>query len=305
MNMDSASQSKPKSDPILANALGALERSCAGATVGESFSLTDQTAVADINCAPERYDCPFESIWVIAGVVAPFTMDVRQDAGPTTRVRASVGECRVLPPDTPCASDILTQGKLRYFIIDDARFFETLGDTLEKPLDIKTLSSGFRSPVVNTLLQRIFLSAQNGDKTTPFYTDALTNAMIAEIAIQFEQPTWGCSKNIALKLDATLMHRLDEMIAAENGPVPQIVNLASEAGMSVSRFSKMFKETTNQTPYQYLMDLRIKKAQDLLQNSNKSLAQIAFACGFSSQSHMTDVFRVRIGITPGVFRKGS
>ncbi|MEM7710434.1 MAG: AraC family transcriptional regulator [Pseudomonadota bacterium] len=33
------------------------------------------------------------------------------------------------------------------------------------------------------------------------------------------------------------------------------------------------------------------------------LAEIAYACGFASQSHMTDVFREKLGVTPGRYRK--
>ena len=58
------------------------------------------------------------------------------------------------------------------------------------------------------------------------------------------------------------------------------------------------------TPYQYVLDKRIERAQLMIETTSLSLAQISFASGFSSQSHMTDVFRAKLGMTPGKVRSG-
>ena len=79
--------------------------------------------------------------------------------------------------------------------------------------------------------------------------------------------------------------------------------LASLLGRPAARFLVDFKATTGQTPYQYVLSRRIARAQELLSAGEMPLAEVAYACGFASQSHMTDVFRQKLGVTPGRYRK--
>lgn len=54
--------------------------------------------------------------------------------------------------------------------------------------------------------------------------------------------------------------------------------------------------------HQFLLDKRVEQAAALLTNSSLSIAEIAYACGFSSQSHMTTVFGKRVGVPPAQYR---
>ena len=56
------------------------------------------------------------------------------------------------------------------------------------------------------------------------------------------------------------------------------------------------------SPHQYVLDRRIARAREQLELGGDSLANIAYAFGFSSQAHMTSIFKKRIGVTPGRYR---
>lgn len=79
--------------------------------------------------------------------------------------------------------------------------------------------------------------------------------------------------------------------------------LAEVAGLSPFHFARTFKLATGQSPYHYVGSRRIARAQRLLVESGKSLAEIALDCGFSSQSHFTSVFSKEVGTPPGKFRR--
>jgi transcriptional regulator GlxA family with amidase domain len=79
-------------------------------------------------------------------------------------------------------------------------------------------------------------------------------------------------------------------------------SLASTAGLSLSHFARAFKLSEGATPHEYLLQCRVRRAQELLAGTDLPLAEIARACGFSDQSHCTRRFRERFGITPASYR---
>jgi AraC family transcriptional regulator len=53
---------------------------------------------------------------------------------------------------------------------------------------------------------------------------------------------------------------------------------------------------------EYLRRLRIERATALLRDTRMPIAEIALVCGFSSQAHLTTMFRKTVGTTPRRFR---
>jgi AraC family transcriptional regulator len=79
--------------------------------------------------------------------------------------------------------------------------------------------------------------------------------------------------------------------------------LAGVAGLSLSYFVAAFKQVTGKPPHRYLLERRIERAQRLLADPLRSIQDVAREAGFSSQSHLTIVFRRMLDTTPGAFRR--
>jgi AraC family transcriptional regulator len=82
-----------------------------------------------------------------------------------------------------------------------------------------------------------------------------------------------------------------------------IARLASECGLSTSQFARAFRQSTGCPPHRWLLQRRIERARDLLLNSDKPLVELAKACGFSGQSHLTRAFGQTVGTSPGLWRR--
>jgi AraC-like DNA-binding protein len=82
-------------------------------------------------------------------------------------------------------------------------------------------------------------------------------------------------------------------------------DLAREAGLSPAYFSQRFKSSTGTSPHQYLMQLRICKAQKLLEESESAVIDIAAECGFQTQQHFARIFRRHTMRTPTEYRRHS
>ena len=77
--------------------------------------------------------------------------------------------------------------------------------------------------------------------------------------------------------------------------------LAHVVGMSMHHFARLFKQSSGYSPYQYVIQCRIERAKMLLLQRQLSIAEVAFAVGFGSQSHLTQYFKRFVGITPKQF----
>ncbi len=74
--------------------------------------------------------------------------------------------------------------------------------------------------------------------------------------------------------------------------------MAAQASISPSHFSRLFKKTIGESPHQFLMSYRVEQAKKLLRKKHQTIIGVALACGFSDQAHLTRVFRKRVGMTP-------
>jgi AraC-like DNA-binding protein len=79
--------------------------------------------------------------------------------------------------------------------------------------------------------------------------------------------------------------------------------LAQQYHVSESKLKKDFAATTGMTVKQFTTSLRLRQACNLLQNTDLDVADVAYRCGFSGESHFIETFRTRLGTTPGKFRK--
>ena len=77
---------------------------------------------------------------------------------------------------------------------------------------------------------------------------------------------------------------------------------ADALGFNESYLSTMFKKHTGASFHQYLLNLRLKKAEWLLINSDMPIIDVSESSGFSSTKTFHRVFRNKYGISPGSFR---
>lgn len=77
--------------------------------------------------------------------------------------------------------------------------------------------------------------------------------------------------------------------------------LAQKCNISEVYFRRIFAEKTGTTPKQYILDIRIKRAKQLLENPEFSVTAIAEKCGFGSVYHFCRAFKQVTGLTPTQF----
>ncbi|PTQ08253.1 AraC family transcriptional regulator [Sphingomonas oleivorans] len=93
-----------------------------------------------------------------------------------------------------------------------------------------------------------------------------------------------------------------DMIDTTIGEAIRLTELAAMCGLRTSQFAHAFRRSAGISPYQWLVRRRVERVKEHLK-SGLPLADIASACGFADQSHMTRTFKRIVGITPAAWRQ--
>ncbi|WP_074021037.1 helix-turn-helix domain-containing protein [Xenorhabdus thuongxuanensis] len=79
--------------------------------------------------------------------------------------------------------------------------------------------------------------------------------------------------------------------------------LADMAGMSLRNFNRRFKNATDLSPLQYLLNVKIEAAINMLQSTNLSIQEIAVLVGYQDIAHFNRQFKRLISVSPSDYRK--
>lgn len=175
---------------------------------------------------------------------------------------------------------------------------------------------GLHGPLIDEL-------AANGPRTipiTPAIAARITADLVAwregtadELALTELLAAIACDDRARIEADASyvlacegigdLGHDLASAVARELrlsfAQSHTLSDLAETTGYSVFHTCRVFQRATGHTIHGFRRELRLRHALARLLDGDESLADIAAATGFASQSHLTNLFRARFGITPG------
>ncbi len=102
--------------------------------------------------------------------------------------------------------------------------------------------------------------------------------------------------------EASPVRRVRALIEARFQEDLSLAELAGEAGFSTHHLIRAFRREIGITPHAYLIDVRVRRAQERLR-AGWAPAQVAADVGFADQAHLTRTFRARIGVPPAAYRR--
>jgi AraC family transcriptional regulator len=113
----------------------------------------------------------------------------------------------------------------------------------------------------------------------------------------------GAHENAKGSLARWQIDRALAYIEANLGSKLRSRELAALLTLSKSYFSRAFSRTLGVTPSTFVVNRRIEKAKLMMLSTREELTEIALACGFADQPHMTRWFRRVVGMAPGLWRR--
>lgn len=102
-----------------------------------------------------------------------------------------------------------------------------------------------------------------------------------------------------------LMDSVKSEIASRISERFALSEIAENAGLSPVALLRRFRRAFGQTPSEYLSELRIGLAEHLLCETELPLAAIADECGYENEYYFSTVFKKKVGVPPGVYRRSA
>ncbi|ANK89476.1 UNVERIFIED_ORG: AraC family transcriptional regulator [Rhizobium esperanzae] len=129
-------------------------------------------------------------------------------------------------------------------------------------------------------------------------------AMTQAIHDLFVDPRYGGMRACTISggLAPHVRRRTLDYIEAHLGETIRLQDLAEIGQLSAFHFQRMFRASFGVSPHGWVAHRRVERAKSMLSDM-EPIAQIASACGFSSQSHMTRAFKQGTGLTPSAYRQ--
>lgn len=159
-----------------------------------------------------------------------------------------------------------------------------------------------REPRVEHLLWALKAELESDDPHGRLYADSVGIALAAQLVRGYvpllpERVSSGLPKR---RLRRVLTY-IDDRLACELS----LADIAAAAGVSVSHFKFLFRQSVGMPVHRYVLQRRVECATDLITHTHTPLAEIALQAGFANQSHMARCLRRALGVTPKALRDKS
>lgn len=158
-----------------------------------------------------------------------------------------------------------------------------------------------RDPQIESIGMMLLSELKHENLGGRLYIESLANVLAVHLLRQYSASKsrlsiyeGGLSERQVLQVLEYINEHLNQDI--------KLADLARLLGMSQFHFSHVFKQSVGTTPYQYLLQQRVERAKQLLKQTERSIMDIAFLCGFNSHSHLSKQFRQFTGVTPKAYR---
>ncbi len=232
------------------------------------------------------------------------TFDVTFDHGAQPFVGTyREGQFALCPPHYASQIEIDRRHRVRGFGLSAKKIW-SIGDRagLDMNNELGALhSSPFNAKRLEVLCTSLWKEAFQNSIYGGLFADSLLTLITVELHRLSQRKVRVMQRTT--KLDDAKLNTVFEYMKAHPNARSSLADLSALVGLSEYHFLRCFRESTGTTPHQYLMERRIAEAQRLLATTKLSLADVAIDSGFSSQSHMSDVFRQKLGTSPGKWRK--
>jgi AraC family transcriptional regulator len=161
-----------------------------------------------------------------------------------------------------------------------------------------------RDPQIALLIRSIQGDIASGMASGPLFSESVATALVFHVASRYsiERPLLESYRG---GLSRSNLNRVREYIDSHLAERLELGELAGVAGLNLFHFARAFRQSTGETPHQYVLRQRIERAMQILRDPRATVLEASARTGFVDQSHFSKVFRRTVGVSPTQFRAGA
>jgi AraC family transcriptional regulator len=104
-------------------------------------------------------------------------------------------------------------------------------------------------------------------------------------------------------LGSARLRKIKELVDSRMEKDLSLDEMAQSVELSTAHFARMFRKSTGESPHRFVLRQRLERAKAMLRASDARVLDVAVACGFKSQQHFAQAFRVACGVSPTEYRQ--
>ncbi|YCI06853.1 helix-turn-helix domain-containing protein (plasmid) [Ensifer sp. D2-11] len=244
-------------------------------------------------------------VWVVSGNA---TVEERDLGGEWTANRVGVGDFFLTRSPAPYEMRWQADGdqpfQVMHLYVSVTLFEKVVGEMLGKlggNVTLKDVSGGRDTTIsrILTLLHGELVAESDG---SALFVEGLAQSLAVHLVRQYVVA--DSERRAQNALPGSKLRRAIAFMAAQLDQPFDLRGLAHAVGMSEFHFSRLFKKATGLSPSLYFIRQRVAKAQQLLQETDKTVIEIGLSVGYSSPSHFAQIFRRETGVSPSHYRRG-
>ena len=160
---------------------------------------------------------------------------------------------------------------------------------------------GFDDYIIKNLLNIINYAFDNPERASQLLIDEVSVLLTSHLIQNYSDASPVGRSRGGL---ASWQERIaKEILFARMRNPPTVDELGQACGVSARHFIRAFRRSTGRTPHQWLMQQRALEAKNLLERSDRTLAEIAALSGYANQSHFCRAFQRCFGHSPSTARR--
>ena len=197
---------------------------------------------------------------------------------------------------------IINSNELHYAVGGRSRYFCIILTPSFLPKDNVIFKRVIEDDTVSVLIEKMVKEYISGDELTEFTMMGYAHLILSElyknhIYKKLEKLSLSAYSQRTVALNETIKYIHDNFMNELT-----LDSLAKRMFVTSEHLCRSFKEGTGKTVIEYINDLRIKKAKELLSSTDTTITEIAYMCGFNDSNYFSRKFKEITGLTPRRFR---
>jgi len=185
--------------------------------------------------------------------------------------------------------------------LPDAAFRAIAEEAGAEMVEIRS-STKFEDRRVSALISAVQAEEEAGGLSGRLYMDSIAQAL-ASVLVQLRGNLKRALPQYHSGLTAKQLSRVKQLVYGRIDGEVSLQEMAGAAGLSSSYFNQMFRRSTGLAAHQFVLNARVKHAEDLLKSPRLRMIDVAVSCGFKTSQHFARVFRSVCAVTPTEYRR--